>query len=190
MGGMNPGINPLTLDAWLAPVADLSSSNSSILSPIPGAFHALVRSPARPAAPGRPGVAGHRPPAPPSPEGQPDPLDPLARQTAQLGPPPVPCTPAGAAAPCALAPVRATVEDLLPQLVRRVAWSGDGRRGAIRLELGAGHLAGAEIVVEAVAGQVRVHLRAPDGVDLAPWRERIARRLAARGLDVGEVKVE
>jgi hypothetical protein len=68
-----------------------------------------------------------------------------------------------------------------------VAWSGDGRRGTVRLELGSGAMAGAELLVESDDGRVRVHLRAPPGVDLDAWRERIGARLAARGLDVEEL---
>ncbi|HEX8794496.1 MAG TPA: hypothetical protein VF765_26305 [Polyangiaceae bacterium] len=121
-----------------------------------------------------------------------DPADPHVRHAAQLGPPPglaqaemvgqapVPAATGG--------PARASLEDLLPALVRRVAWSGDGRRGTVRLELGSGGLAGAELVVHAEDGHVRVHLRAPPGVDLGPLRERIAARLAKRGLSLETVE--
>jgi hypothetical protein len=84
---------------------------------------------------------------------------------------------------------RASFEDLLPALVRKVAWSGDSRRGSILLELGAGALAGATLLVHADDGQVRVRLSAP-GVDLDGWRERIAGRLAALGLSVEDVEVD
>jgi hypothetical protein len=85
---------------------------------------------------------------------------------------------------------RASLEDLLPALVRRVAWSGDGRRGALRLELGAGRLAGATLLVQADEGRVRVQLSGPAGADLEEWRRRIAARLADRGLNVEHVDVE
>jgi hypothetical protein len=81
---------------------------------------------------------------------------------------------------------RATLEDLVPALVRRVAWSGNAQSGAVLLELGAGALAGAKVLVQADGGRVRVELSAPPGVDLAGWRERIGARLAARGLSVEE----
>lgn len=122
-----------------------------------------------------------------------DPADPHVRHTAQLAPPPglgqgqivgqaaVPPPPTGG-------PPRASLEDLLPALVRRVAWAGDGRRGTVRLELGSGALAGAELVVHADEGRLRVQLRAPAGVDLGPLRERIALRLAARGMALDEVE--
>jgi hypothetical protein len=86
--------------------------------------------------------------------------------------------------------VRSSLEDLLPALVRRVAWSGDGRRGAVRLELGAGELAGATLLVQVDEGRVRVRLSAPSGVDVGAWRGRIADRLEARGLAVDSVEVD
>ena len=121
-----------------------------------------------------------------------DPTDPHVRHAAQLGPPPGlaggEIVSQAASPPPAGGPARASLEDLLPALVRRVAWSGDGRRGTVRLELGSGALAGAELVVHADDGHVRVHLRAPAGVDLGPLRERIAARLAARGVALDEVE--
>ena len=121
-----------------------------------------------------------------------DPADPHLRHAAQLGPPPGLAqgeivSQATAPAPVG-GPARASLEDLLPALVRRVAWSGDGRRGTVRLELGSGVLAGAELVVHAEEGHVRVQLRAPAGVDLGPLRERIAARLAQRGLSLEQVE--
>ena len=98
--------------------------------------------------------------------------------------------PPGGPPPLVPEAARASLAELLPALVRRVAWSGDGRKGAIRLELGAGALAGATLVVEADDGRVRVHLRAPPGVDLTAWRNRIGARLAARLLVVDSVSVE
>jgi len=74
-------------------------------------------------------------------------------------------------------------------LVRRVAWSGDGRRGVARLELGAGPLAGATIVIHADEGRVRVHVDTPPGVDTTLWQARIARSLAARHIAADEVEV-
>jgi hypothetical protein len=120
------------------------------------------------------------------------PLDPTARQAAQLAPP-VAASPAfesitGSGALEAHA--RASLEGLLPALVRRVAWSGDGRRGTVRLELGGGELAGGTLLIHADSGRVAVHLSAPGGTNLAQWRDRIAARLTARGLDVEAVEVE
>jgi hypothetical protein len=120
-------------------------------------------------------------------------LDSAARHAAQLAPPalaagvgPVERASTEGVARC----VSASLEDLLPALVRRVGWSGDGRRGTVRLELGAGELAGATLLVHADDGRVRVHLSAPGAVDLGRWRQRLAERLAARGLHVDDVEVE
>lgn len=117
-------------------------------------------------------------------------LDASTRHAAQLAPP-AQTSMGAAAAPASPAQiesrVRASLEDLLPALVRRVAWSGDGRRGTVRLELGSGSLAGATLLIHADEGRVRVHLSAPPGVDLGPWRDRIASRLTARGLPIDEV---
>ena len=92
-----------------------------------------------------------------------------------------------------LAPAMASLEELLPELVRKIAWSGDARRGAVRLEVGAGALAGATLLVQAEYGRVHVTLHAAPGAadaDAESWRDRIEARLAARGLDVGGVEVE
>jgi hypothetical protein len=132
-----------------------------------------------------------------------DPLDPLSRHRASLGPPdalfsPPPATLASpapfAAGPTPLAEVATTraaasLEDLLPELVRRVAWSGDGRRGTMRLEIGSGKLAGSTLLVHADAGRVRVRLDVPPDVDASGWQERISRRLEARGIPTDSVEV-
>lgn len=138
-----------------------------------------------------------------------DELDAAARQVAHLRSPvpslpfasppsggapladrPLPTAAASAPSP---APALASLEDLLPELVRKIAWSGDARRGAVRLEVGAGALAGATVLVRADAGRVHVTLTAPSDGSLEPiasYRDRLAARLAARGLDVADVEVE
>jgi hypothetical protein len=113
-------------------------------------------------------------------------IDPSVRQAAQLGPPPT-------AAPVASAQglhARSSLEDILPAMVRRIAWSRDGRRGSVRLEIGAGELAGGTLLVHAEDGRVNVRLSAPAGVDGERWRERISERLRARGLSVEAVEVD
>ncbi len=118
-----------------------------------------------------------------------EPLDPTARHLAQLAPPQV----AGVAIlPAASAPevhARASLEHLLPALVRRIAWAGDGRRGSVRMELGSGALAGATVLVHADGGRVRVEIDAPAGADREEWKARISERLARSGLDVEHVEV-
>jgi hypothetical protein len=84
---------------------------------------------------------------------------------------------------------RASLEDLLPAIVRRIAFSGDGRNGSVRLEFGAGALSGGTLVVHADDGHVRVELDAPAGEDTAAWRERIESRLQGLGIAVDDVDV-
>jgi hypothetical protein len=116
-------------------------------------------------------------------------LDPAARQSAQLAPPPA--TPA--VSEVALGEVQTnahvSLEDLVPQMVKRIAWSGDARRGTVRMELGSGELAGSTLTVSADNGRVSVQVHAPAGTDTTAWRDRIATRLEARGLSVDSVEV-
>jgi hypothetical protein len=126
-----------------------------------------------------------------------DELDAATRQVAHLAPPPPglegrldghiqPLLPTPAAAPLGATPASfpsLPLDELLPALVRKIGWSCDAQRCAVRIELGAGALSGATLLVAAERGRVRVALRAHHGVDLESWRERIVARLAARGLD-------
>jgi hypothetical protein len=93
------------------------------------------------------------------------------------------------AGPPEIARSAVSLEDLLPALVRRVAWSGDGKRGTVRLEIGSGELAGATLLVHADAGRVRVQLEVPAGADVRSWQERIVQRLLSRDIPVDEVEV-
>lgn len=113
-------------------------------------------------------------------------VDPLMRSLAHAGPrvaPPEPAAPppANASLP--------ELEQLLQRLVRRAAWGGDGRRGSARLEIGAGPLEGATLLVQAEGGEVSVDLELPPGADAEPWRARLRERLEARGLSVRELSV-
>jgi hypothetical protein len=136
-------------------------------------------------------------------------IDATSRHAAQLAPPPMHPAPiletatvasalasqtsTAGAPPAGFVP--SSLGDLMPGLVRKVAWSGDARRGALRLELGSGALAGASVVVQSEGGRVDVTLVAPSGAagpsrgDLEAWRDRIAARLEARGIDVGSVEL-
>ncbi|HEY6461088.1 MAG TPA: hypothetical protein VIY73_13080 [Polyangiaceae bacterium] len=132
-----------------------------------------------------------------------DPLDPFARHHAAMGPPDAlrplaldpgglaPMAPSFAPAPTDAPSPRAvaSLEDLLPSLVRRVAFSGDGRRGTMRLEIGAGRFAGSTLLVHADGGRVRVHVDVPPGVDASGLHGRIAERLRARGIAADAVEV-
>lgn len=132
-----------------------------------------------------------------------DALDPFARHHAAIGPPeslrsaataafpPEPLVTVGGT-PAAEAPrvaAAASLEELLPEVVRRVAFSGDGRRGTMRLEIGAGRFAGSTLLVHADGGRVRVHLEVADGVDAAGLASRLAERLRQRGIAADAVEV-
>lgn len=119
-----------------------------------------------------------------------DPLDPIHRQQAQLAPPAAIRVEAPAAPDPAAPRARASLEEILPAIVRRIAWSGDARRGAVRIELGAGALAGATLLIESEDGRVRVRLDAPPGTDAEAWRARIAERLAAKRIAVEAIHVD
>jgi hypothetical protein len=120
-----------------------------------------------------------------------DPLDPMTRALSALG------VQRSAVAPVATAPPddsvvrasRVSLEHVLGRLVRRIAWSGDSHSGSARLELGAGALEGATLTIHADDGRVRVSLEVPPGVDATAWKDRILRRLGARGLQLAELEV-
>lgn len=121
-----------------------------------------------------------------------DDLDPMARRAAQLAPP-VQLAPQAAVVEQPSFAVdthaRVSLEEILPALVRKIAWAGDGKRGSVRIELGAGELAGSTLLVHADDGKVRVQLDVPQGVDAEGWKQRIHDKLSARGLDVESVEV-
>ena len=119
-----------------------------------------------------------------------DELDPSARQAAQLAPPMLGAAPRDPAASApAVTNARVSLEDLVPQLVKKIAWSGDAHRGTVRMELGAGELAGATLTVSAENGRVSVRVDTPPGTDTAAWRERLSHRLEAKGLSLDTVEV-
>lgn len=113
-------------------------------------------------------------------------LDPSMRQLAQLAPPAT--TTAGAVREVTHESVmRArSLEELLPALVRRIAWAGDRHRATVRLELGAGAYEGTTLVVHADGGKVRVEAFGGSG-DLDRLRARLDARLRGHGLDVDSV---
>jgi hypothetical protein len=81
------------------------------------------------------------------------------------------------------------MDHLVSQLVKRIGWSGDGRRGTVRLEVGRGDLAGATLLVEADAGGVDVDVELPAGVSADAYGARLRQRLEARGLTVRSLNV-
>lgn len=111
-----------------------------------------------------------------------DPLDSASRSVAQLAPPISPGAPA-VQTQDAPPPLRAltSMEELLPRLVRRIAWSGDRTRGSVQLELGAGPHAGTVVTVHAEDRRVRVELQGAGADELG---SRIEARLARQGFEV------
>jgi hypothetical protein len=179
---------PSTLGLSTLPAASTAgggSSGSAVLASFSQALRAAL---ARPSGGALGGHGGRRP------ESGAQELDAAMRHVAHLAPPgfgfegaaqPRLATPAPPPQEPARGPLAPTsLEELLPALVRKIAWSGDGRRGAVRIELGAGALAGATLLVLANRGRVHVTLSARAPMELEPWRERIVARLAARGLEV------
>ena len=112
-------------------------------------------------------------------------LDPSVRQAALLAPPPQVQAAVAPAAEAVEAPrARMSLEELMPLLVRRIAWAGDRTKGTVRLEIGAGAYAGATLLVHADQGRVRVEV---SGVASDDLRARIDQRLRRHGLDVESV---
>lgn len=115
-------------------------------------------------------------------------LDPSTRHLAHLAPPTASATfDANARGVAHESVVRGrSLEELLPALVRKIAWAGDRQRGTVRLELGAGAYAGTTLVVHAEGGKVRVEAFG-GGADLDRLRARLDARLRSHGLDVESV---
>lgn len=113
-----------------------------------------------------------------------DALDTTARRTALLAPPQLiaPATPTTEPTTAVAARSVASLEELLPQLVKRIAWAGDRRKASLQLELAdASPHAGSTVTVHAEEGRVRVEV---DGHDADALRERVLARLARRGISV------
>jgi hypothetical protein len=207
--GLDPALGTGLVMAGAAAAGPLLPAGSALGNATATGFAKLLRGAHGPPTHG-PAIAGG---AELDPSGDPeDFLDSAVRHAAHLAPPMqghgamhapehsaqhAPAPPADPLAISAPAPIEvraaASLEDLLPALVRNVAWSATGQRGVIHLELGAGSLSGTRLVIEADAGRVRVTIAAPpstrSSVDLASWRERIAARLTARGIDVRSVEL-
>jgi hypothetical protein len=77
---------------------------------------------------------------------------------------------------------------LVAEVVQRVAWGGDRRRGVAHLELG-GELAGTRITVEGEGREVRVDIALGAGRALADLPERLAARFARRGIALRSLDV-
>ncbi len=85
---------------------------------------------------------------------------------------------------------RADFAAAVEEVVRRISWGGDRRSGMARIELGAGALKGAVIVVRAEEGRrVAIELALPRGADGAALERRLRDRLTSRGIDLSELSV-
>jgi len=94
---------------------------------------------------------------------------------------------AGPLSPAASTP--ASLDPLVSELLRSIAWGGDRRRGTARIELGSGRYGGTTLKVDVVDDGVRVVLEAPPGVDTEALGARLAERFEARGLRVDSLLV-
>jgi hypothetical protein len=75
-------------------------------------------------------------------------------------------------------------DGLVSDVVRSIAWGGNQRRGAARIELGGERYAGTRLVVEVDGDELRLRVDAPPGVDSDDLRARLAERFARRGLSL------
>lgn len=89
--------------------------------------------------------------------------------------------PATAAPPSPLSPPD---ELLLDRLVKRLSWGGNGRRGSARIELGAGSLAGATLLVHADGSELTLEIEGADPGAAAEFTARISRRLGDKGFSL------
>lgn len=112
-----------------------------------------------------------------------DPLDPATRAAAQLAPPmnasAITTTPKGEEV---TARSRISLEELIPQVVRRIAWGGDRVKGTVHVELHSG----TTVTVHADGARVRVELGGAG--DHAELGRRIESRLRAAGIEVESVR--
>jgi hypothetical protein len=113
-------------------------------------------------------------------------LDPLMRSLGAmvaLGPGPV--EPRSASSTV----LPAELETLISRMARRLAWGSDGRRATARLELGAGPLAGATVLLSTEGRAVELAVELPPGTSALAWQERIRRRLEERGFELTRLEV-
>jgi len=114
-----------------------------------------------------------------------DPLDPSVRAAAALAPPVAPSQPSTASEEVTTR-ARVSLEELLPLVVRRIAWGGDKTKAAVHVELAAGAFAGSTVTVHAAEGARRVRLEVGGAGDHDQLRERLAARLRRAGIEVDE----
>lgn len=109
-------------------------------------------------------------------------LDPLSRALA-LGQPTLLATTPPTTAPAAVSVHASSIDQLAERLLRRVALGGTRHRGTALLEVGAGLLQGASIVVTAEGGALSVRVDGPASAEARAWGEGLERRLRERGVE-------
>jgi hypothetical protein len=78
----------------------------------------------------------------------------------------------------------AWVDPMVAEIVQSLAWGGDRRRGAARIELSGKKLGGASVVVHAEDGELTLELTAPAHVNALELGERLKERLERRGFAI------
>jgi hypothetical protein len=73
---------------------------------------------------------------------------------------------------------------MVSEIVQSLAWGGDRRRGAARIELGGKKLGGASVIVHAEDGELTLELTAPTHVNAIELAERLKERLERRGFTI------
>lgn len=89
----------------------------------------------------------------------------------------------GAAAPEAGATSRA-LDPMVQEILQAVAWGGDKKRAAARLELGGRRYGGASVTVSVDGDSVMLQVSGPSHGDALALGERLQERLEQRGLRV------
>ncbi|HEV8547797.1 MAG TPA: hypothetical protein VGQ57_02195 [Polyangiaceae bacterium] len=110
-------------------------------------------------------------------------LDPLLLSLAVAPGPPAAVVPP--LAPAGLGPVPAPVPlaHSVEEVVRRIAWGGDRRRGVARIELG-GEYEGTAIVVRGDGRELTLTVEVRPGANAGELSEELVERLRARGLSI------
>ncbi len=168
----------------MAPGLGRAGASSPALPPLTPPSPALPP-PAHPEPPRERGARAAGEPDPPLDVPQPrsapiDVLDPMARTLAQ--PLVRGAEPAPAAAPPS--PLSPPDELLLDRLVKRLSWGGNGRRGSARIELGAGSLAGATLLVHADGSELTLEIEGADPRAAEEFTARISQRLGDKGFSL------
>ena len=81
------------------------------------------------------------------------------------------------------------LETLISRMAKKLAWGTDGRRATACLQLGAGPLEGATVLLATEGRAVELAVDLPPGVYALGWEERIRRRFEERGFELTRLVV-